>query len=415
MRLPAPSSFRGTLPLNPVQQTRTFLFLLVTLLATGCNQEPATPSVAPSISTPPSVQAAAAQTEAPAIITLSEQQLASLNIQTAMADPTPQRFPLTMPATVYPAPDHVAISSAPISGRITRIYAHEGEYVKKGSVLLEIESLQFASLIAGYLQAQADVTYRKQQVDRINILVDKKISAVAEQELEKAELLRAQAALQATYAQLSSIGVSDASLEKWQNGDLSRPVLAIRAPINGTINEHLIELGQAVDEHEALLNIVNPKQVMIRGFVSPENAHLISAGDQVEVPQSHPTLPALKAKVNTISPALDENSKSVAINVITATQNGWPMPGQNVQLNVLAALPGEALAIPMSAMQYEGNQATVFVKKSEREYEKRFITPGRINEHQVLVVSGLDAGEEVATSQVFSLKALSRFEQYGEE
>lgn len=349
------------------------------------------------------------------IITLDEMQVQELNIQTVPAVLSNNRFALSMPGTVFPAPDNIALVSAPITGRVNRIFAHEGEAVRQGQVLLELESLEFASLVADYLKAKADETYSTQQVNRLEQLVEKKISPLSALEKARAELLRTDASVRAVYAQLKLLGVTDAQLEAWLGGEDSRPLLSIRAPITGSINDHLIDLGQAVPAYQQMLDIINLDQVLIRGYLSPEDAGLVKAGDPVSVSLQDYPARTIEAEVMTINPALSESNKSITVNVLSKTSDGWPLPGQNVRLDVMVAPPAPVLAIPLTAVQYEGDQATVFVRQSDTAFAKRVITISRLNADQALVAEGLQENEEVAVTQVFSLKALGRFELYGEE
>ncbi|MFK7845311.1 MAG: efflux RND transporter periplasmic adaptor subunit [Rhodothermales bacterium] len=391
--------------------------LLLTLFAglpfiAGCSQED-TAHVNPSeITSPPSVQGPAEMQMQ--IVKLDPGQAADLNISTAPATLSSDPFALSMPGTVFPAPDNIAIVSAPITGRVNRILAHEGEPVRKGEVLLELESLEFAGLVADFIQAKAAETYNMQQVNRLEQLVEKKISPLSALEKAKAELTRTGADVRAVNAQLKILGISDKQLEAWQQGADNRPVLTIRAPISGTINEHLIDLGQAVSGYEKMLSIINPKHVLIRGYLSPENALLVHTGDPATISLNGSSDRFIQATVNTISPALNESTKSVMVNIIAPTNAGWPLPGQNVQVQVMATPGQPVLTIPLSAIQYEGNKSTVFVRKNATSFEKRTIDISRIDNEKVMVQSGLAAGEEVAITQVFSLKALGRFDQYGE-
>lgn len=402
-----------------IATTRSFahsLFILAITgiaLISGCSEDATPPPASAEIDIPPSMQVVNEVTTQ--IINLDDTQAEDLNIQTVPAVRSEDRFALTMPGTVFPAPDNIAIVSAPITGRVNRIMAHEGEPVRRGEVLLELESLEFASLVADYLQAKADETYTKQQVSRLEQLVEKKISPQSALEKARAELLRSDASVRAVYAQLKLLGVTDAQLEAWQGGEISRPLLSIRAPISGVINDHLIDLGQSVPAYEEMLNIINLDQVLIRGYLSPEDAGLVRPNDPVTVSlQDYPSR-KIEAAVMTINPALSEANKSVMVNIISSTSDGWPLPGQNVQLKVMVAPPAPVLSIPLSAVEYEGDRATVFVRKSANAFEKRVVTISRLNEDQAIISDGLEANEEVAITQVFSLKALGRFELYGEE
>ncbi len=390
------------------------IFALAGLMfITGCAEEVTPPPASAEVDTPPSMQMVNEVTTQ--MINLDATQAEDLNIQTVPAVLSNERFALTIPGTVFPAPDNVAIVSAPITGRVSKIMAHEGEAVRQGEVLLELESLEFASLVADYLRARADETYTKQQVTRLEQLVEKKISPQSALEKARAELLRSDASVRAVYAQLKLLGVTDAQLEAWLGGENSRPLLSIRAPISGVINDHLIDLGKSVPAYEEMLSLINLDKVLVRGYLSPEDAGLVSAGDPVSVSlQDYPSR-NIEATVMTINPALSESNKSIMVNILANTSDGWPLPGQNVQVKVMVEPPTPVLSIPLAAVQYEGDRATVFVRKSDNAFEKRMVTISRLNEDQAMISDGLEANEEVAVTQVFSLKALGRFEQYGEE
>ena len=348
-------------------------------------------------------------------IKLDAQQAGELAIRTMQVVREPSSYALSLPGTVFPAPDNLALVSAPISGRVTRIYAHEGEQVRKGQVLLELESLEYAGLVADFLQAQAEEDYQIKQVERLQLLVDRKISPSSSLEKAQADLLRARAAVQATHARLHALGITNEQLDGMANRSIERPVLPIYAPITGAINDHDIDLGQAVTAYEQMMSLINLDRVLIRGYVSPEDAPLVRPGDPVVVGGQAFAEHALEARIHTINPALDEASRSVTVNILAKTKNAWPLPGHSVHLQIRVRSPEPVLMTPLSAVEYEGEQAIVFVRKDSLTFEKRVITIGRVTEDRVIVAAGLDEGEEVAVSQVFSLKALGRFEQYAEE
>ncbi len=388
-------------------------FILVILLIAGCGNESGLDTAASEVLAPPSVQSAVDLSDN--LIRLDAGEAERLDIKTATTRAAEEKFALAMPGTVFPSPEHIALVSAPIAGRVSRIFAHEGERVRKGNALLELESLEFATLVADYLRAIAEETYYQQQVSRLTPLVEGKISSQSTLEKATSDLMRASAAVQAVSAQLKILGVTSGQLTAWVEGEESRPVLSIRAPITGIINEHLIDLGQAVSSYENMLSLINPVRVLIKGFLSPEEGMFVQAGDSVLVSFPQFSDHALPAAIKTINPAISESNKSITLNIIANTENGWPLPGQNVQLKVMATPPSSLLTIPLSAVQFEGDMSTVFVRKDATTFEKRAITISRVNEDKVLVNSGLEEGEEVAITQVFSLKALGRFDLYGEE
>lgn len=382
------------------------------LLLAACKSGSGDQEQAPVVETPPSLRA-----DVPGIerVRLNDTQERELRIETVPVVRRDARYELSLPGEVMPAPENFALVSAPISGRVVRIHAHEGERVRRGQVLLELESLEFANLAAEYLQAVADETYQQTQVERLQTLVERKISPRSTLDKASADLNRAQTSVSATYARLKAVGVADEIISSWSVTSRERPLLQIYAPISGVIDRHEIDLGQSVTSYQELMSLLDISRVLVRGFVSPDDAPYIAPGDTVRIANRLDETDPLVTRIATINPALDETNKSVVVNVLTATRDGWPIPGQNVRLQISAGNPKPAVTLPLSAVQYEGQRAAVFVQLDPLTYEKRFIEIDRMNEDAVIVASGLNEGEQVAVNQVFSLKALSRFEMYGEE
>ena len=231
----------------------------------------------------------------------------------------------------------------------------------------------------------------------------------------EADYARASAAEQAAHTRLLSIGVKQTQIDIWDTGKTDQPLLKVYSPINGIVTEHLIDHGQAVSNYEKMLTIINLDKVLIRGYASPEDGSLINPGDLVEITQKDFQDQKLLAKVSTINPVLDPINKSITINVITKSLQKWPRPGQNVRLNIKVTTPQPVISVPLSSIEYEGDLATVFIQLTPNIYEKRYIKVSRLTGTAAIVQSGLNGEEVVAISQVFSLKALSKFEEFGEE
>jgi cobalt-zinc-cadmium efflux system membrane fusion protein len=385
-------------------------FLL--LLLPGCGGEPAGEKSGPDIPPPPSIageQRTAAQT-----IQLEEGQAADLEIRTTVAQLRRFTYPIVAPGTVFPAPDNISLVSAPIEGRVSSIYAHEGEPVRKGQVLLELESLEFSNLLADVIQARADLQYQKSQLERVRQLVEKKISTRSNLERVQANHDRAEAANRAALSRIMALGVTEKEVLEMKEARTLNPHLKIRAPIKGAIAKHLIDLGQSVSAYEELLTIVNLEKVKVEGYVSPGEGSMIQPGDSAVISLKEYPERSIISEVSSINPALDERNRSITVYVIAPTQKGWPKPGENVRLKVFVTTPVPVVAVPSSAIVYEENIPVVFVRKGALLFEKRPVSIARDVEGMTVLRSGIQEGEEVAISQLFTLKALSRFEQFAE-
>lgn len=382
------------------------------LVAAACGGPDRGPMEEMEVASPPSVQP---PSEAGVVVVaLSDAQAARLGIRTVDAQARPVQFVIGIPGSVQPAPDYYAEVSAPISGRVVRILAHEGERVRQGALLAEVESLELANLVAEVLQAQAEHDYQQGQVERFETLVERRIRPASTLAKARADLARAGALLTAAHARLHAIGVTDGQLEAWGSSENQRPLMEVRAPLSGVIAEHRIELGQSVTAYQTMMTLIDPARVLIQGFLDPSDADVVREGDPVQVRSEAGSGRELQAAVRTINPSLAAGSRAVTVNVIADTDSGWPIPGQTVRLEIGVETATPVFAIPLSAIEYEGERATVFVERDPLHWERKTVRLGRVTEDAAFVLEGLESGDRVAVTQVFALKALARFEQYGE-
>ncbi|QGY44521.1 efflux RND transporter periplasmic adaptor subunit [Maribellus comscasis] len=349
------------------------------------------------------------------LIQLSDKEQSELTIKTVQVTNNFIDYSVVAPGVVFQAPNHASIISTPINGQIHEVYKFEGSWVKRGDVLFEIQSLEFGNLVSEYLQAFAEERFQTNRLTRLKQLVEETITSANELERATAEFDRATASSRAAYSRLKAVGVSDHEINLFTKGENIDPVLKIYSPIDGVVEKNFVELGQSVNALENLSRVLDTREVLIRAYLSPDDARLITVGDSVAVSKREKQENLLNARITSINPGLDESSRSVIANIVVPTSAGWPKPGENVRLSIVTSSQKETIAIPVEALTYDGNQAIVFVQKGNGIYEKRPIEVSEIRDRYVFVNSGLKNGEDVAVSNVFSLKALSRFDIIAEE
>ena len=400
-------------------KTRTLHYLpliagvLLSALLSGCGSKGSKSTAETDPGTPPSLQ----QSDAPKLtmVQLTQEQQAELKIPLQKVEAQVKNYILTAPATVFPAPNHIGIVSAPVDGRITSMPVQEGQKVGKGQVILEIESLTYGSLVADYLQAHAEVELQASQLSRMEKLAEKKISAEMDLEKAKADYTRASAALNAGYARLKTLGVSDSEIDGLQPESRINPRLKIHSPIGGVVDSHSVELGQAVTANEKLATIISLDKVLIKAYLAPEDGMLVTPGDTVRISHRLMIETPLVAIVTTINPGLDENNRSVVVNIMLNVKGSVLKPGDNVRTEIYTRTPAEIITVSMDAVTYDNNDPVVFVSHDPSNFEMRRIRIREIVNGFAVVTSGLKPGEQVAVGQVFSLKALSRYKLISEE
>ncbi len=402
--------------MNTIQtKIKTFIQILsvISLLFVAACGNQATPDKKETANsdTPPSISGA----KAVDLIKLTEKEQAELKIQTQPVSSAVQNYRISAPGVVFPAPNHISIISTPIDGRISKIEIQEGQAVRTGQELFCIESLEFGNMVSEYLQAVSEETFQSSRLQRLEQLVEQTISSKSELDRARSDFQRAKTAVIASVSKLKAIGVSDKEITAFKTAESIDPTLKVQSPINGILDQRSVELGQSVNALQNLARVLDISHVLVRGYVSPEDARFINPGDSVSISRRQNDSFNMQALVTSINPGLDENNRSVIVNVLLPTSNNWPKPGENLHLAIQTSSRTEVITVPMDALTYEGNDPVVFVQKSDLIFEKRKVEVPEFRGKYAVVRKGLDKNERIAVSQIFSLKALSRFDKISEE
>jgi len=385
-------------------------FVLVIIYSCGGQQEPAQKEKGASDS-PPSVSGIKPEN----LVKLSDKEIAELKIQTIAVTSSLVNYSIAVPGVVFPAPNHISIISTPINGRISRIDIQEGEIVKAGQVMFSIESLEFGNMVSEYLQAISEETFQTSRLHRLEQLFEQTISSKSELDRAQSDFQRAKTSVIASISKLKAIGVPENEIYAFRTAESIDPTLKIHSPIGGSLDQRSVELGQSVNALQMLARVLDISHVLIRGYVSPEDARYINKGDSVRIFRRQNDPYEIRAVVTSINPGLDETNRSVVVNVLLASIDNWPKPGENLRLSISTSSQTEVITIPIEALTYEGNDPIVFVKISESTFEKRKVVVPEFRDKYAVVQKGLEKNEKLAVTQIFSLKALSRFDKIAEE
>lgn len=386
------------------------LFLLVVISSCGGKNEPEQKEKGTSDS-PPSVSGIKPEN----LVRLSDKEIAELKIQTIAVTSSLQNYSIAVPGVVFPAPNHISIISTPIDGRVSRIEIQEGEVVGIGQELFSIESLVFGNMVSEYLQAVSEETFQTTRLHRLEQLVEQTISSKSELDRARSDFQRAKTTVIAAVSKLKAIGVPEKEINAFRTAESIDPTLKIHSPIGGSLDQRSVELGQSVNALQMLARVLDISHVLVRGYVSPEDARYINKGDSVRISRRQNDPFEMKAVITSINPGLDENNRSVVVNVLVASKDNWPKPGENLRMSISTSSQTEVITIPTEALTYEGNDPIVFVQISESTFKKQKVVVPEFRDKYAVVQKGLEKNERLAVTQIFSLKALSRFDKIAEE
>ena len=312
--------------------------------------------------------------------------------QTA-APPTPVRV---QAATVGPATPPIATNgivaikgemklSFKVGGVIKTIRVREGQEVKKGDRLAEIELTEVNAQVE-----QARQAHEKSKRDAIRgerLYEDKVIS------LEQLQDLRTQAAM--TEAALNS-------------AEFNSNYAAIVAPRDGTVLRRLAEEREVVAAGAPVLVIgAQDRGFVVRAGLADREIVQVRIGDAVHVRLDALPEATLNGTVTEIASAADRASGMFDVEVAIAGSESLPLKsGLVAKLTIVpaSALNGSRVYVPIGAIvEGNGRSARLFVLDKDRA-RSRAIEVAFIEGGIVALASGVDAGEQVITDGALYLE-----------
>lgn len=325
--------------------------------------------------------------------------------------------------------DQEVVVSAEVEGRVTEVLVDLGDRVQKGQALLHIlpEELQYSlqqqeaqlrqvldrlglkteadkvtdiNKVPEVAKARADLQEAEQRFARVKELVAQNIAS--RQDLDQAEArdaaLRASVELARRQAETLVAQVS----QYRASVDLARKKLrdtSVRAPFAGAIRERQVQVGQYVRPQTALFELVNVDPLRMRAEVPEKMSSWVKEGNVVEVRvEAHPDK-LFHGKVTRISPAVDQQKRTFAIEAMIPNREGLLRPGFYSKAAIVTNRKEYVLLIPAKAILYAYGTNKAFVVDGGKASARELRLGERLGE-TVEVVEGLKADEYIAITEL---------------
>lgn len=172
--------------------------------------------------------------------------------------------------------------------------------------------------------------------------------------------------------------------------------------IAGVVLERDLAVGEAVDRDKHAFVVADLSTIWVELSVYQEDIARLSLGQAVRI-QSVREGPSAEGVISYLTPALDPATRTATARVVLPNPDGRFMPGMFVKARALDAVRAE-VTIPRTAVQTLSAKPVVFVEDDDG-LTPRPVTLGREGDSRVEILAGLSAGERVAATNTFLLKA----------
>lgn len=273
--------------------------------------------------------------------------------------------------------DESVMATSQIPGALKRVYVDNGDFVKKGQLLAEIEDAVMVKSLAeleGQLKVAEDLYNRQKNLWEQNI----------GSEVQFIQARNGKESLERSIATMK---------ENWA-------MTKIYAPTSGTVDMVMLKQGQAIAPGVPLCNILNLDKLLIKGEVTEAYAAKVKKGDIVQV--YFPDLDKeVSTKVSYVSKSINPVNRTFTIECELG--KGDYRANQIAVLKIVDYQSPKAITIPINLIQTAEDGDYVLILEPSTESKKGVARKAPVQQGQnysgyVEILNGLKEGDKVITT-----------------
>lgn len=309
-----------------------------------------------------------------------------------------------------------------VSGELVKVMFTEGDFVNQGTPMFEIDRRQIMAQIqqakaqmarseALFRQAQANLArdtaqadYARAQSDRIAQLAKEGVASKEQTQQAAAAALAQQEALGAGRAAIESARAEIASNKAtMENLEVQLGYTTLRAPQSGRTGTLMVKRGNIVSANTTELVSINQIQPVNVLFSVPESQLGKIAGrfgkEKIPVyaaPQDDPGK-EFAGLLTFFENTVDAGTGTIKLRATFPNGDRKLWPGQFVRVRLRLGMLEDAVVVPNQAVQTGQDGPFIYVVKENRTVEARPVTTTLRTGQDLVIGSGLEAGETIVT------------------
>lgn len=263
-------------------------------------------------------------------------------------------------------PDQESKVGSIIPGRIRKIYVKEGSFVKAGQTLAVIENPQLIDMQVEYLRAKNEYEFAKKEYERQLKLSNDNIGSKKTLSELETQYKKALADYKTLEEKLSSYKISKNRFNNLYEDTVAnlQRYYTISAPISGNIVERNVTIGQYVEPSSDMFHIVNTSTVFVDLNVFEKDLPYVSAGQKVTLDVNVDPYEVYEGVVTYVNKVFDDAKRTVSVRVAINNKREKLLPNMFVSAKIYIKQES-VLAVPISAIETEGESKYIFVKTDE--------------------------------------------------
>jgi membrane fusion protein (multidrug efflux system) len=283
-------------------------------------------------------------------------------------------------ATATLAAEREADILARVSGVVEKLAVEEGDMVKEGQVLLQLDNAEYQFRLE---QAQAERADLQSRLDRL--------TTMKEQELVSAEEYEAV--------------VNDLSAAKAAEGmaTLNLSYTKVTAPFTGRVVTRRVNEGQTVNNGTSLFVLSDFTPLLARVHVPSKEFNQLRPDQPVDLVLESSGI-KLRGRIKLVSPTIDPSSGTIKVTVEINSYPDGVRAGDFAQVKIVTEQRTGSTLVPKIAIVNDRGEQVLYISQADTTAERRVVEVGFQDDMNAEIMKGLNAGERVVVKGQRSLK-----------
>jgi len=275
------------------------------------------------------------------------------------------------------------------TGRVVEIRARLGDSVKKGQVLLRVQSPDIAGAFSDYRKAVADEALTSKQLERAKLLYDRGAISLNDFQVAQDTDDKAKVDVETTLEHLHVLGV---------DRDHPSGVVDIKAPVSGIITDQQVTNAAGVQglSGGSPFTISDLTTVWILCDVYENDLSNVRVGENADIRLNAYSDKVITGTISNVGPILDPNVRTAKVRIEVPNPNLLMRVGMFVTATFHGHTKEIRAAVLASAILHLHDRDWVYVPAGNGKFRRLEVKAGvNLPDNMQEIISGISAGQEV--------------------